>query len=206
MPLMTKHPGSQPRRIVIGVTGATGSVYAVRFLRHLKAMPDVETHLVVSPSGVLNLQYELGMGRRELFDLADHTYSFRDVGSALASGAFKTEGMVIMPCSMHTLASTAIGLSDNLITRTADVHLKERRRLILVVRETPLNLAHLKNMATVTEMGGIIYPPLPAFYQHPQSLDEMVDQTLVRIADLLGISLEGLPDYEWTGTQNTTAP
>ncbi|WP_028357112.1 UbiX family flavin prenyltransferase [Brackiella oedipodis] len=184
------------KRLVIAVTGATGAIYAVRMLQMLQNKPEVETHLVVSSSGVLNLQYELGMGRHELYKLADFTYNFKDVGAKLASGAFATAGMVIVPCSMHTLASTAIGLSDNLITRAADVHLKEKRRLVLVVRETPFNLAHLRNMTSVTEMGGIIYPPLPAFYQHPKDMAEMIDHTVGRILALFDIQTD-MP--EWQG-------
>src|SRR5699024_9160254 len=152
-----------------------GSIYAVRMLQQLQQHSNIETHLIVSSSGVLNLKYELDMDRQTLYKMADQVYHFKDVGATLANGAFDTLGMIIVPCSMHTLASTAIGLLENLITRTADVHLKERRRLVMVVRETPFNLAHLHNMTKVTEMGGIIYPPLPAFYHHPKDLDEMID-------------------------------
>jgi len=186
------------RRLVIGVTGATGVVYAQRMLQALRGLPEVESHLVISPSGVLNIKYELGLGRADLHALADRVYSFRDVGSALASGGFATAGMVVVPCSMRTLAAVAHGLSDNLITRAADVTLKERRRLVLMVRETPLNLAHLRNMTAVTEMGGIIFPPLPAFYHHPKTLDEMVDHTVARVLELFDIAL---PGPHWEGMQ-----
>lgn len=187
------------KRLVIGVTGATGAIYAVRLLEQLRSMPQVESHLIVSPSGVVNLKHEMGLSRHDLYSLADYTYHFKDIGASLASGGFATDGMLILPCSMHTLASTAIALSDNLITRTADVHLKERRKLVLVVRETPLNLAHLRNMTAVTEMGGIIYPPLPAFYHHPQSIEEMVQQTNARLLSLFDIDVSG---PVWLGTQH----
>ena len=175
------------RRLVVGVTGATGSLYATRLLERARSCPDIETHLVVSSSGVLNLKHELGIGRQEINSLADHVYNIRDVGATIASGAFKTAGMVIVPCSMRTLAAVAHGFSDNLITRAADVTLKERRRLVMVVRETPFNLAHLRNMTAVTEMGGIVFPPLPAFYHRPETIEEMVDHSVARILDLVGI-------------------
>ncbi|PLC54422.1 3-octaprenyl-4-hydroxybenzoate carboxy-lyase [Pollutimonas nitritireducens] len=185
------------RRLVVGITGATGAIYAVRLLEALQSVDDVESHLVVSPSGVLNIKYELDLVRQDVHCLADEVYSFRDVGAALSSGGFDTAGMVVVPCSMRTLAAVAHGLSDNLITRAADVTLKERRRLVMMVRETPLNLAHLRNMTAVTEMGGIIFPPLPAFYHHPKSIEEMVDHTVARVLELLGIEV---PGPHWEGT------
>ena len=187
------------RRLVIGVTGATGALYAVRMLQTLRAVEGVETHLVISPSGVLNIKHELDMRRQQVYELADHVYRVRDVGATLASGAFRTCGMVIVPCSMRTLAAVAQGLSDNLITRAADVTLKERRRLVLMVRETPYNLAHLRNMTAVTEMGGIIFPPLPAFYFRPQSIEEMIDQTVARVLELFDIHV---PGPVWEGTHD----
>lgn len=183
------------RRLVVGITGATGAIYAIRMLKALRAVDDVESHLVVSPSGVLNIKYELGLVRQDVHDLADKVYSFRDVGATLSSGGFHTTGMVVVPCSMRTLAAVAHGLSDNLVTRAADVTLKERRRLVMMVRETPLNLAHLRNMTAVTEMGGIIFPPLPAFYHHPKTLEEMVDHTVARVLELLDIHVPG-PHWE----------
>lgn len=189
-------PGAaRKRRLVIGVTGATGSIYAVRLLQNLRRFTDVETHVVVSPPGVLNIKYELDMTRQQLHDLADVVYSFRDVGAALASGGFSTLGMLVVPCSMRTLSAVAHGLSDNLITRAADVTLKERRRLVMMVRETPFNLAHLRNMTAITEMGGVVFPPLPAFYHHPKTIEDMVDQTLVRVMDLFDVQLPG-PRWE----------
>jgi len=183
-------------RIVVGITGATGAVYAVRLLARLKAT-GCETHLVASPAGVLNVHHELGLDRRALEALADHAYSPADVGAAIASGSFASEAMVVAPCSMRTLAAVAHGLSDNLLTRAADVMLKERRRLVLMVRETPFNLAHLRNMTAVTEMGGVIFPPLPAFYHRPQSIDEMVDDTVERVLGLIGVT--GAAPKAWTG-------
>lgn len=193
---------SQPLRLVVGITGATGAVYAVRMLQALRAVADVESHLVVSPPGVLNIKYELGMDRQQVHALADKVYSFRDIGAALSSGGFSTAGMVIAPCSMRTLAAVAHGFSDNLITRAADVTLKERRRLVMMVRETPLNLAHLRNMTAVTEMGGVIFPPLPAFYHHPKSLDEMVDHTVARVLELFDIHV---PGPHWEGMDASSA-
>ncbi|ARP55192.1 UbiX family flavin prenyltransferase [Alcaligenes faecalis] len=189
---------STKRRLVIGMTGATGAVYTVRLLQVLQSCPDVETHLVISPSGVLNIKYELDIGRHEIQALADQVHSFRDVGATLASGSFPTAGMVIVPCSMRTLAAVAHGLSDNLITRAADVTLKERRRLVMMVRETPFNLAHLRNMTAVTEMGGIIFPPMPAFYLRPKSIDDIVDHTVMRVLELFDIQV---PGERWDGSQ-----
>ena len=184
------------RRVVVGVTGATGALYAVRLLERLKAAGR-ETHLVASPAGVLNVHHELGLDRKALEALADVAYSPGDVGAAIASGSFAAEAMVVAPCSMKSLAAIANGLSDNLLTRAADVALKERRRLLLMVRETPLNLAHLRNMTSATEMGAIVFPPLPAFYHRPTTIDEIVDDTVERVLALLAI--EGAAPKAWAG-------
>ena len=178
---------ARPVRVVVGVTGATGAVYATRLLQRLTGC-GCETHLVASPAGVLNVHHELGLDRKALEALATHAYSPADVGAAIASGSFVTSAMVIAPCSMKTLAAVAHGLSDNLLTRAADVTLKERRRLVLMVRETPFNLAHLRNMVAVTEMGGVIFPPLPAFYHQPQSIDDLVNDTVERVLGMLGMA------------------
>ena len=183
-------------RVVVGITGATGAVYAVRLLERLRAAGR-ETHLVVSPAGVLNAHHELGLNRSALEALADVAYAPGDVGAAIASGSFATDAMVIVPCSMKTLAAVALGLSDNLLARAADVTLKERRRLVLMVRETPFNLAHLRNMTAVTEMGGVIFPPLPAFYHRPQSIDDLVNDTVERVLSMLGVS--GATPKSWQG-------
>ena len=183
-------------RVVVGITGATGAIYAKRLLERLRDS-GAETHLVLSPAGVLNAYHELGLDRGTLEALADHAYNPADIGAAIASGSFRSDAMVVAPCSMRTLATIAHGLSDNLLTRAADVMLKERRRLVLMVRETPFNLAHLRNMTAVTEMGGVIFPPLPAFYHRPQTIAEMVDDTVERVLGLLGI--DGAAPKAWTG-------
>lgn len=188
---------AQPKRLIIAITGASGAIYGVRLLRLLKNIDGVEAHLVVSEAGELTLEHELGMGTGELALLADHSYDVNEVGAAIASGSFKNMGMIVAPCSMKTLSAIAHGYCDNLITRAADVVLKERRRLVLMTRETPLNLAHIRNMETVTEMGGIIYPPLPAFYCHPVSIDEMVDQTVRRVLELFDIADDQI--IRWSG-------
>jgi 4-hydroxy-3-polyprenylbenzoate decarboxylase len=190
-------PDLRPRRSVVAITGATGAVYGVRLLQHLKALDGIETHLVVSDAASLTLHHEVGMQRREVEALAHVVHKNRDVGAAIASGSFQSDGMVVAPCSMKTLASVAHGLSDNLIARAADVVLKERRRLVLMVRETPFNLAHLRNMTLVTEMGGVIFPPLPGFYHRPASIEEMVDHTVSRVIDLFGIEHTLAP--RWAG-------
>ena len=185
------------QRLIIAITGATGAVYGVRLLEHLRGHSQVETHLLISDAGVLNIHQELDRNRKDIEALADVVYNVRDVGASIASGSFASAGMVVAPCSMKTLASVAHGLSDNLITRAADVVLKERRRLVLMVRETPFNLAHLRNMTAVTEMGGVIFPPLPGFYHRPSSMEQMVDHTLGRVLDLFGLAHQLTP--EWQG-------
>lgn len=190
------------KRLIIAITGATGAIYGVRLLTVLKTTPGIETHLVVSDAGVLNLNQELDLGRKDVEPLAHVVHNVRDIGAAIASGSFQSDGMIVAPCSMKTLASIAHGLSDNLITRAADVVLKERRRLVLMVRETPFNLAHLRNMTAVTEMGGIIFPPLPGFYHRPQSIDEMVDHTVGRVLDMFDIAHTLGP--RWNGLKPNT--
>ncbi|HEU4622328.1 MAG TPA: UbiX family flavin prenyltransferase [Burkholderiaceae bacterium] len=188
---------SRRRRIVVAITGATGAVYGVRLLEVLREQADVETHLLLTPAGVLNVKQELDLARPDVEALADVAHNVRDVGASIASGSFRTDGMVIAPCSMKTLASIAHGLADNLVTRAADVCLKERRRVVLMVRETPFNLAHIRNMEAVTLMGGIVFPPLPGFYQRPQTLAEMVDHTVGRVLDLLEV--DHTLGREWAG-------
>ena len=174
-------------RIVLALTGASGAIYGVRLLEELRKAADVETHLIVSKAGYLNLATELELGRGQVDALAEVTYSDSDIGAAIASGSYRTDAMVIAPCSMRTLAGVATGLASSLITRAADVALKERRRLVLLTREAPLNLVHLRNMTTVTEMGGVIFPPVPAFYLGLESIEAMVDQTVARLLELIGI-------------------
>ena len=185
-----------PRRIIVAISGASGAVYGVRLLQVLRAMAGIETHLVVSDAGWRNLQHEQGMDRSSAGALADHVHDVRNVGATLASGSFRCSGMVVAPCSMRTLAAVAHGLSDNLITRAADVMLKERRRLVLMVRESPLHLVHLRNMVVATEMGAVVCPPLPAFYLRPQSVAEMVDGSVARVLDLLDLSHDLAPRWE----------
>ena len=189
------------KRLVVAITGASGALYGVRLLHWLREVGDIETHLMISEAGVLSLHHELGMTRKEVEALADAAHAVRDVGACVASGSFPSEGMIIAPCSMKTLASVAHGLCDNLISRAADVMLKERRRLVLMVRETPFNLAHLRNMTAVTEMGGIVYPPLPALYQKPAGITEMVDHTVGRVLDLFGIEQTLAP--QWQGLRQS---
>lgn len=184
------------QRLVVGLTGATGAVYGTRLLTRARAL-GAETHLVATPAGVLNAHHELGLDRAALEALADHAHAPGDVGACIASGSFPAAAMVVAPCSMKSLAAIAHGYGDNLLTRAADVTLKERRRLVLLVRETPFNLAHLRNMTAVTEMGGIVFPPLPAFYHRPTSIDELVDDTVERVLALLG--LEAAAPKAWTG-------
>ena len=173
---------SAPRRIIVAISGASGAVYGARLLQVLR-----ESHLVVSDAGWRNIELELDMDCRYVEDMADHVHDIDNLNAAIASGSFACSGMVIAPCSMHTLASVAHGLSDNLLTRAADVMLKERRRLVLLVRESPLHAIHLRNMLTVTEMGGIICPPVPAFYLHPQSIGDIVNHSVARALDLLDV-------------------
>lgn len=194
-------PAAVPRRLIVAITGATGAIYGVRLLETLRRLGGVETHLLISSAGWLNIQHELELDKASVHALADVVHNVRDVGASIASGSFATDGMVVAPCSMKTLAGIAHGLSDNLITRAADVVLKERRRLVLLVRETPFNLAHLRNMTAVTEMGGVIFPPMPAFYHRPASIDEMVDQTVARVIDLFAL---GAPlAAAWGGMRGT---
>ncbi|MGI9135201.1 MAG: UbiX family flavin prenyltransferase [Rhodoferax sp.] len=174
-----------PRRIVVGISGASGACYGVRLLELLRDMHGVETHLVVSGAAWRNVQQEQVGTRAAIEALADQVHDIADVGAAIASGSFQCSGMVVAPCSMRTLAALAHGLSDNLLTRAGDVVLKERRRLVLMVRESPLHLGHLRNMLAVTEMGAIVCPPLPAFYLRPQTLADIVDQSVLRVLDLL---------------------
>ncbi len=193
-----------PRRIVVAISGASGAVYGVRLLLVLRDTPGVESHLVVSDAGWRNLQYELGMARAALEALAHRVHDVHNVGAAVASGSFQCAGMVIAPCSMRTLAALAHGLSDNLLTRAADVMLKERRRLVLLVRESPLHLVHLRNMVSVTEMGAIVCPPLPAFYLHPQSVDDIVDHSVARALDLLGVPHTLAPRWQGLAPSETS--
>lgn len=175
------------RHLIVAMTGASGVAYGIRLLEMLAA-GDVHTHLLVSPSGWMSIEQECDRGRVAIESLAGEVHNVRDIGASIASGSFRTAGMVVAPCSMKTLSAIAHAYSDNLITRAADVTLKERRRLVLVTREAPLTLAHLRNMTLVSEMGGIVFPPVPAFYHRPSSIDEIVEHGCERILDLFDLS------------------
>lgn len=184
------------RRLVVGISGATGIAYGIRVLE-LARKAGVETHLVVTSAGEQTRAHETQLSRRDLAAKADVSYRPADIAAAIASGSFRTDGMIVAPCSVRTLSAIAYSNGDNLLTRAADVTLKERRRLVLLVRETPLTLGHLRAMAAVTESGGIVMPPVPAFYLRPRTIDEIVDHTAGRALDLLGIDVPQLP--RWGG-------
>ena len=186
------------RRLIVAITGASGAIYGTRLLAHLKSA-GVETHLVLSSAGVLNAHHELGLRRPAIEQLADVVHPVTDLGASIASGSFECEGMVVAPCSVKTLAAVAHGFGDNLIGRAADVCLKERRRLVLLVREAPLNLAHIRAMEAVTLMGGVVFPPVPAFYLRPASIEALIDGTLARVLDLFGIEHSIAPRWQGIG-------
>jgi 4-hydroxy-3-polyprenylbenzoate decarboxylase len=188
-----------PRRLIVGITGASGAIYGVRLLRLLRST-DVETHLVLSRSAKMTMNQELDIRVSEVAALADVVHQADNIGATIASGSFKTMGMVIAPCSMRSLAEIASGVTSSLVTRAADVVLKERRRLVLMVREAPLHLGHLKAMAAATEIGAIIYPPVPAFYARPASIEQMVDQTLGRVLDLFDVATDVVNRWEGLAT------
>ena len=187
---------ARPRRLVVGVTGASGAVYGVSLLERARSL-GIETHLVATPAGILNVHHELGLDRAALEALATRAYAPGDVGACIASGSFETNAMVVAPCSMKSLAAIAHGFGDNLLTRAADVTLKERRRLVLMVRETPFNLAHLRNMTAATEMGAVVFPPLPAFYHRPATISDLVEDSVERVLSLLGI--DAASPQAWQG-------
>lgn len=176
-------------RLIVGISGASGVVYGIRLLEILRALP-IETHLVMSRSAEVTLAYETDLKAADVRALADVAHSPQDIGAAISSGSFRTLGMVVAPCSMRSLSEIATGVTSTLLTRAADVVLKERRRLVLMVRETPLHLGHLRSMVAVTEMGAIVYPPVPALYALPRSVDEMVDHTVGRVLDLFDIETD----------------
>lgn len=173
-------------RIVVGVSGASGSIYGLRLLEKLRATPGVETHLILTRSAERTAYLEIGKKAADFRELADYSYSVEDIGCRLASGSFVTDGMVVAPCSIHSMSAIAAGISSNLLVRAADVTLKERRRLILMVREMPFHLGHLRTMTALAEMGAILAPPVPGFYHRPQSVLDLVDHCVDRVLDLLG--------------------
>jgi len=186
------------RRFVVGISGASGIALGIRLLELLKKT-DVESHLVMTRSAKLTLGYETALAPADVAKLADVVHSDSDLGASLASGSFKTMGMIIAPCSMKTLAAIATGYTDSLIARAADVTLKERRRLVLMVRETPLHLGHIRSMAAVTEAGAIVYPPVPAFYAKPKTIEEMIDHTLGRALDLFDLDVGTVRRWDRSG-------
>jgi 4-hydroxy-3-polyprenylbenzoate decarboxylase len=186
-------------RLVVGISGSTGAIYGVRLLEVLRNSPDIETHLVVSEPAKQTIEYETGWRVSDVLDMASVVYDYRDIGAAISSGSFRTDGMVVAPCSIKTLSSVANSYNDNLLSRAADVTLKERRKLVLVVRETPLHRGHLRLMMEVTENGGVILPPMPSFYHLPKTVDDIVNHTVQRALDQFGIE-KGL-FQRWTGTQ-----
>lgn len=187
------------KKLIVGISGASGVVYGIRLLDVLRDVPDVETHLVLSTAGATTIGLETDFTAEQVKQLADVTYRFKDIAAPISSGSFKTDGMVIVPCSMKTLAGIANSFSDNLLLRAADVVLKDRRRLVIVSRETPLHLGHLRLMVQATEMGAIVAPPMPAFYHRPQSIDDIVNQTVNRVLDLLDVTLPADLFQRWQG-------
>lgn len=186
------------KRLVVGITGASGSIYGIRLLELLRERDEVETHLVISAAGRRTLLHETDYSVAQVEELADSVYGHKDIGAPIASGSFETVGMVVCPCSVRTLSALALSAADNLITRAGDVALKEGRPLVAVLRETPLHLGHLRLAARLTEIGGVVMPPVPAFYARPASIADVVDHTVGRVLARVGLSVEGLVG-EWQG-------
>ena len=184
--------------IIVGITGASGAIYGIRLLEILSKKKGIETHLIISPAGEKNIDYETEWRLDRVKELADFCYGIDEIGARPASGSFRTDGMVIAPCSMKTLSAVANSYADELLTRAADVTLKERRKLVLLTRETPLHLGHLRNMEKVTEMGGVILPPTPAFYHKPQTIQDIIDHTIGRVLDIFDIPHDLFP--RWAGS------
>jgi 4-hydroxy-3-polyprenylbenzoate decarboxylase len=194
---------THPRRLIVGITGASGAIYGVRLLRLLQGT-DIETHLVMSRSAKITLTQEMEIGVAEVSALASVVHQVDNIGASIASGSFRTMGMVIAPCSMRSLAEITSGVTSSLVTRAADVVLKERRRLVLLVREAPLHLGHLRAMTAATEIGAIVYPPVPAFYARPANLEQMVDHTLGRVLDLFDVDNTAVS--RWGGLNSIKNP
>lgn len=197
-----KAGGNPSRRLIVGISGASGAIYGIRLLELLRDT-DIETHLVISRAAQMTIAAETNLKAADVEALADVVHSNQDVGAACSSGSFENLGMVIAPCSVKTMAEIATGVTANLISRAADVALKERRRVVLMLRETPLHLGHIRSMAAVTEAGAIVYPPVPAFYTKPASLEEMVDHTLGRVLDLFGVEIGTVK--RWSGLKKAKA-
>jgi 4-hydroxy-3-polyprenylbenzoate decarboxylase len=193
------------RRVVVGITGASGSIYGIRLLERLREDDSLESHLVVSASGKRTLAEETGWSLKQVEALADVVYDDRDVGASLASGSFRTAGMIVAPCSIKTLAALAGCRADTLIARAGDVTLKEGRPLVALVREAPLHLGHLRQLTAFVEMGGIVFPPVPAFYPKPRSIDELVDHTVARVLERAGLARAAAPEWTSGGRRTTRA-
>ena len=188
------------KRVVVGISGASGAIYGIRLLQILRSVPAIEIHLVLSPAAKRTIVLETSMSVEQVEALAYRTHKVSDIAASISSGSFRAAGMIIAPCSMKTVSGIATSYSDNLLLRAADVMLKDRRPLVLLVRETPLHLGHLRLLVQVAEIGAIVMPPVPAFYHRPSSLEEIVDQTVNRALDLLGINLEHDLFPRWNGT------
>jgi 4-hydroxy-3-polyprenylbenzoate decarboxylase len=190
---------SQKQKLIVGITGASGVIYGIRLLEVLRQVPDLETHLVMTAAAKRTILLETDRSLDSVEASADCVYRPGDIAAAISSGSFKTAGMVVAPCSMKTVSGIANSYSDNLLLRAADVVLKDRRKLVLVVRETPLHLGHLRLLAAVTEIGGIVMPPVPAFYHRPESIQDIVDQTINRVLDVLDVDLDRDLFQRWQG-------
>jgi 4-hydroxy-3-polyprenylbenzoate decarboxylase len=188
-------------RIVVGISGSTGVIYGIRLLQVLAGSPNIETHLVMSNPAKQTIGIETSFRVEEVAKLATKVYPINDIAAAISSGSFHTDGMIVIPCSMKTVSAIANSYNDNLLVRAADVTLKERRPLVVVARETPLHLGHLRHMTQVAEMGGIIFPPVPAFYHRPKTVDDIINQTVARVLDLFGIERQDL-FTRWTGAED----
>ena len=186
-------------RLIVGMSGASGAIYGIRFLEVLRDVPGVETHLVMSPAARQTIDLETDYAPADVERLANVTYRYGDIAASISSGSFETTGMIVVPCSVATVSAIALSLGDNLLVRAADVTLKERRRLVIVPRETPLHLGHLRHMAMAAELGAIIAPPVPAFYHRPQTVAQLVDHTVSRLLDLFGIRLDPELTRRWSG-------
>ena len=183
-------PEKQPKKLIVGISGATGAIYGIRLLQILKTTPEVETHLVLSKAAERTIAFETPLTVKEVQALADVTYNVQDIGATISSGSFPVEGMIVAPCSMKTLAAVATSYTTDLLSRSADVTLKEGRRLVLMVRETPLHLGHLRMMVQAAEIGATILPPLPAFYNYPKTLDDIINHTIGRTLDLFHLDVD----------------
>jgi 4-hydroxy-3-polyprenylbenzoate decarboxylase len=183
--------------LIIGITGASGAIYGIRLLQVLSGMKKIETHLIISQAGEINIKHETDWKIKDIKAMANFNYGVDDIGACLSSGSFKRDGMIIAPCSVKTMSALANSFTHNLITRAADVNLKERRKLVLLVRETPLHLGHLRNMERLTEIGAIIMPPMPAFYHRPNTLQDIIDQTIGKVLDIFDIEHNLFP--RWSG-------